>query len=102
MKTTDILLYFQNLFWLILPVLAFNVIFIKYLPQAYQMDAFWENIPSWIGVPENLFRLPAFILPLILRFEISSPANKVDEVVKDQKLDGNEKSSRSRRANPEE
>jgi hypothetical protein len=68
MNTSEILPYFQNTFWLLLPILAFNVIFVKRLPRAYQTDVFWKNIPSWIGVPENLFRLLVFCLPLIMRF----------------------------------
>lgn len=76
MKAISILPYFRNLFWLLLPVLAFNTMFIKYLPQTYQMDVFWNNIPSWIGVPENLFRLPVFMLPLLMRFDISTTSHK--------------------------
>jgi hypothetical protein len=68
MNTSEILPYLKNAFWLLLPILAFNLIFVKRLPRAYQTDVFWKNIPSWISVPENLFRLLVFCLPLIMRF----------------------------------
>jgi hypothetical protein len=77
MNTSEILPYFQNTFWLLLPILAFNIVFTKRLPRAYQVDVFWQNIPPWISVPENLSRLFVFLLPLIMRFGSTSPRQQL-------------------------
>src|ERR1035441_7978385 len=77
MNTSEILPYFQNTFWLLLPILAFNIVFTKRLPRAYLMEAFWKDIPPWIGVPENLSRIPVFVLPVIMRFGATSPSQQV-------------------------
>jgi hypothetical protein len=77
MNTSEILPYFQNTFWLLLPIFAFNIIFVKRLPPAYQLDVFWKDIPTWISVPENLSRTLVFLLPVIMRFGLTSPAQKL-------------------------
>jgi hypothetical protein len=77
MNASTISSYLQNTFWLLIPILAFNIIFMKNLPHVYQRNVFWKNVPAWVGVPENLFRLPIFLLPLIMRFEVSSPSQKL-------------------------
>jgi hypothetical protein len=81
MKATGVLPYFQNVFWLLLPILVFNVLAAGSLPRAYQMDVFWRDIPPWIAVPENLFRLPVFLLPLILRLEVATPSQRLGAVL---------------------
>jgi len=77
MNTSEILPYFQNTFWLLLPIIAFNVVFVRRLPRRYQTEVFWKNIPSWISVPENLSRLLVFLLPLIMRFGPTSPSQQL-------------------------
>jgi len=72
MKRNAIPPYLANCFWLLLPILAFNAIFAKYLPPQYQSASFWNNIPAWIAIPENLLRLPVFLLPVMMRFPVSS------------------------------
>jgi hypothetical protein len=72
MKLSVAFPYFQNTFWLLIPILVFNIIFIKKLPPVYQADIFWENIPAWVGIPENLLRILIFLLLLVMRLEISS------------------------------
>lgn len=77
MKVANFLPYFANVFWLLLPILAFNILFMRYLPNDYQMDVFWKNIPGRIGTPENLLRFPVFLLPLVMRLQISTPSQKL-------------------------
>src|ERR1039457_5181139 len=77
MRLLEVLPYLQNTFWLSLPILVFNIVFVRRLPRPYQMDIFWKNIPSWIGVPENLCRVPVFLLPLVMRFGEASPNQKL-------------------------
>ena len=38
------------------------------LPAAYSPAIFWKNIPDWLGLLENLFRVLVFSLPGILYF----------------------------------
>ncbi|NOT61874.1 MAG: hypothetical protein HOP19_16795 [Acidobacteria bacterium] len=38
------------------------------LPAAYSPDLFWKDIPTWLVLPENIFRLLVFSLPGILYF----------------------------------
>lgn len=38
------------------------------LPAAYSPDVFWKNIPGWLGLFENIFRVLVFSLPGILYF----------------------------------
>ncbi len=77
MKLSNIAPYLANAFCLLIPALAFNVLFMRYLPRNYQMDTFWNNIPAWIGIPENLLRLPVFLLPLVMRLQISTDSQRV-------------------------
>ena len=69
----SILPYFQNCFLLLLPILAWNVIFMKVLPPPFQKNTFWHNIPSYIRIPENLLRLIVFLFPLFMKFSLSEP-----------------------------
>jgi hypothetical protein len=73
MRFSKILSYACNCFWLLLPVLAFNLIFTHQLPPAYQMDIFWRNIPKTITLPENILRMLVMIFPAFLRLRISTP-----------------------------
>lgn len=38
------------------------------LPAAYSPNIFWKNIPYWLGLFENIFRVLVFSLPGILYF----------------------------------
>ncbi len=77
MNPACIVLYFANTIWLLVPILKFNIFFVKFLPPAYQIDVFGRNIPTWIGVPENLLRFSVFLLPQVMRPEISNPSQKL-------------------------
>jgi hypothetical protein len=69
--------YLGNCFWLLLPILAFNLLFAHRLPAAYQTSVFWKDIPRWIGLPENLLRTFVMLLPLCMRLGISTPRQKL-------------------------
>jgi len=43
------------------------------LPAAYQPDLFWKDIPKWLGVFENIFRVLVLGLPAILYFGKRDP-----------------------------
>lgn len=66
-----------NCFTLLIPILLLNVLYADKLPAAYQMDFFWEDIPWYIAIIENISRIVVFVLPLILRLEFKSQQQKV-------------------------
>lgn len=72
-----ILPYFQNCFLLLLPILLWNVIFMKSLPVQFQKNIFWHNIPSYIRIPENILRIVVFLCPLLMKFTISENHQKL-------------------------
>lgn len=72
-----ILPYFQNCFLLLLPILVWNVIFMKVLPQPFQKNIFWHNIPPYIGIPENLLRIVVFMCPLFMKLSVSEPHQRM-------------------------
>jgi len=54
----------------LIPILAWNFIFISKLPLAYQPQSFNHDIPVFILFGENLFRSIIFILPLFFKLSI--------------------------------
>ena len=62
--------YLANGFWLLIPILVFNVAFFRFLPISYQTQTFWWDIPSWF-VPDTFRSVwggfgPNAILNLVL------------------------------------
>jgi hypothetical protein len=68
--------YLFNCFWMLVPVLVFNLISTSRLPAAFQTNIFWNRIPWAISVPENLLRTAVMVLPLLMRFRISTPVQR--------------------------
>ena len=64
-----------NGFWLLLPLLAWNIIFgSKITQEKITSDA---HSPVWLLGAENIFRLATFILPLFLRMKFDSNFGKI-------------------------
>ncbi|MEZ4249839.1 MAG: hypothetical protein R3B99_16535 [Polyangiales bacterium] len=62
---------------LLVPVLAFNLAFYGALPDAFQAETFWRDIPPAIALPENVLRiLVLVILPLFLLRDPSPSARR--------------------------
>ena len=72
-----ILPYFQNCFLLLIPILLWNVIFMKVLPPTFQKNIFWHNIPPYIRIPENILRIVAFLCPLFMKLSFSDPSQRL-------------------------
>lgn len=53
-----------NCFWLVVPLLAFNVLLAGQLPAAFQPEIFWRDIPAALGAVENASRTAAIALML--------------------------------------
>lgn len=77
MNLSRIMNYASNCFWLLVPILVFNLLFSRQLPSAYQTNVFWKDIPKTIGIPENLLRTLVMILPLFMRLRISTKSQKI-------------------------
>ena len=68
--------YFENAFWLMAPVFGINMVLTRHLPGTFQTELFWNEIPGWIRTPENIFRIPVVLLPLVMRVRVSSASQK--------------------------
>ncbi len=77
MSLSRIRYYLCNCFWLLVPILVFNLLFTHQLPAAYQVDIFWKDIPRAISLPENLLRTLVMILPIFMRLRISTKGQKI-------------------------
>jgi hypothetical protein len=66
-----------NCMLLLLPSMAWNLIFTSKLPLAYSAGIFSKNIPSIIAYGENIFRLPVFLLPLLMPLRIEAQNQKI-------------------------
>ena len=53
---------------LIIPPLVITFGLWGALPVAYSPDVFWKDIPEWLGVFENVFRIFVFSIPGMLYF----------------------------------
>ena len=65
-----------NGFLLMIPVLLWNALFYRNLPEAYQSTVFWSDIPAVIAYPENVFRILVFILPILMITVVDGAFNK--------------------------
>jgi len=72
-----ILGYLVSCFILLIPIFLWNLIFASKLPEPYQMNNFWSNVPKVIGISENILRVIVFLLPLLLKLEINEPRQKI-------------------------
>ncbi len=70
-------IYLRNCFWLIVPVLLFDVLFTERLPAPFQMENFWRDIPQFVGAPENIFRTVVLILPLLMPLAVATARQRV-------------------------
>jgi hypothetical protein len=77
MSTSRISSYLCNCFWLLIPILAFNLIFTRQLPATYHTGVFWKGIPQAIAVPENLLRTLVMILPVFMRLGVSTQRQRI-------------------------
>ena len=77
MKTASFMNYLLNCMLLLLPIMAWNMIFASKLPQAYSQEVFWKDIPPLIATGENIFRLLVFVLPLLMPLRIEPQSQKL-------------------------
>jgi len=65
----------------LLPILSWNLVLTAHLPPAFQPGVFNEDIPFWVLVGENLFRVIVFLMPLFLMLNIRTPRGRWGLVV---------------------
>jgi hypothetical protein len=58
----------RNGAWLIVPPMVITFGLWGALPIAYSPTLFWKDIPGWLSLLENVFRILVFVLPGILYF----------------------------------
>ena len=64
-----------NCFWLIVPLLVWNIVFgSKITQEAITSDS---HSPAWLLGAENLFRIITFVLPLLLRMRFDDNLGKI-------------------------
>jgi hypothetical protein len=77
MKVDSLTNYLLNCLLLLLPIMAWNLTFASKLPWAYSEEVFSKDIPSFITIGENIFRLIVFILPVLMPLRIETQSQKV-------------------------
>lgn len=68
--------YLLNCFLLMLPIMIWNIALTNKLPQEFQPDIFWNEIPSWLKYAENISRILIFILTILMPLRISESIQK--------------------------
>ena len=76
MKIKTLKKYLLNCFLLTIPIMIWNIIFTSKLPQYYQPEIFWKDIPAWLKYSENISRILIFILTLLMPLNISTLTQK--------------------------
>ena len=62
--------YVLNCFWLLVPILLWNIIFASKLPAEFLPDIFWRDIPPLIKFGENITRVAVFALPAFMPLDM--------------------------------
>ena len=76
MQLTAITHYMLNGFLLLIPILLWNALLAKSLPQSYSKAFFWKDIPSFIRIPENILRMLVFLLPVLMSLSLKTRLQK--------------------------
>ncbi len=66
---------------LLLPALIFNLVLVSRLPEAYQTEVFWNDIPALIAIPENLLRLIVFMVPALMLYRCKTRLQRAGRVL---------------------
>lgn len=73
----QILQYALNCFILLIPIFLWNIFFATSLPRGYSIEFFWKDIPPIVGTTENILRIIAFFLPLLMPLTIKTTSQKI-------------------------
>jgi len=68
--------YSLNCFLLTIPIMLWNVFLTKKLPEAFQPEIFWDDIPSFLTFGENISRIIVFTLTFLMPLSILTSTQK--------------------------
>lgn len=68
--------YSLNCFLFTLPIMVWNIVLTSKLPQEFQPEIFWKDIPPLLSYGENISRLVVFMLTLLMPLSISTETQK--------------------------
>lgn len=69
--------YLLNCFLLLIPILSWNIFLTPHLPEKFSPNIFWEDIPTWISIGENSFRIAIMIIPAFLILSIKETIERI-------------------------
>lgn len=64
-----------------IPILIWNILFVKYLPAAYNPKTFDNGIPKFVLVGEGIFRIMIFLMPFFIKVNVSSDIGKIGLII---------------------
>jgi hypothetical protein len=64
--------YIFSCFLLLIPILLWNILLAEHLPDAFQAEIFWKDIPPFISYGENICRITVMIFPLFMILSLKS------------------------------
>ncbi len=68
--------YSLNCFLLTIPIMVWNIVLANKLPQEFQPEIFWKDIPVFLVYGENISRVVVFTLTLLMPLSISTNTSK--------------------------
>lgn len=69
--------YLLNCFLLLIPLFAWNILLVDYLPKNYSPTIFEKDIPKFISYGENTLRFVVFVLPAFMIFSLKTSIHKI-------------------------
>ena len=72
---------FTNCYIPLIPIFVWNIVLSSKLPSAFDPKSFNRDIPLLILVGENLFRSLIFVLPLLMKINISGIKGKIGVII---------------------
>jgi len=76
MNLSSIGAYLRNCGWLWLPPLIVSFTLWSRLPPAFQPDIFWLDIPTPLGMAENVLRMLVILLPWLMPLQLATATHK--------------------------
>lgn len=73
--------FVTNAFIFLIPVFLWNMLLTRYLPPPYGTKEFDQGIPRFILLGEQLFRIPVFLLPLLIKTNPSTSIGKIGLII---------------------
>lgn len=69
--------YLKNCFLLLLPILGWNLLLTSSLPEGFSRDIFWNEISSFVGLPENILRGLIMVLPAFMILSLKTKTQRL-------------------------